>query len=56
MVDFEKLNRETQDHNNKNVNRYNPATQQKIYNQFWQNYYNNKTYKNNNGQYSKKYY
>lgn len=55
MVDFEKLNRQTNDYNNKNVNRFNPAapnTTSKSY----LNYMNNQTYKKNNGVYSKYYF
>lgn len=55
MVDFDKLNRETREHNNRNVDRYNPSTKSN-YAYFDPNKLNNQTYKQNNGQYSKKYY
>ena len=53
MVDFDKLNRETREHNNKDLNRFNTTTNSK-YNYF--NYLNNQTYKQNNGIYTKKYF
>ena len=55
MVDFERLNRETREYNNKNVDRYNSSTKTN-YNYFdpWKE--NNNTYKHNNGQYTKHYY
>lgn len=58
MVDFDKLNRETREYNNRNVDRFNPSTQgnYNFFNPYKQNYLNNETYKQNNGQYSKKYY
>lgn len=61
MVDFDRLNRETSEYNHKNC----PAPSQRTatmtgtqrnYNSYWQNYYNNQTYKANNGQYSKKFF
>ena len=55
MADFDRLNRETRDFNNRNVNRYNPSTQGN-YNYFDPYKLNNETYKANNGAYSKKYY
>ena len=56
MADFEKLNRETREHNARNVNRFNTATPKYGTPAYWQNYWNNQTYKQNNGEYSKKYY
>lgn len=54
MVDFERLNRETREHNNSNVDRYNPSTKSN-YNHFNPYKLNNETYKQNNGQYSNYY-
>lgn len=54
-VDFERLNRETREHNNKNVDRFNESTKEN-YNYFDPYKLNNQTYKQNNGQYSKHYY
>ena len=56
MVNFEQLNRETREHNNRNVNRFNTSTPKNNASPAWLNYYNNQTYKQNNNQYSKKYY
>lgn len=56
MVDFDKLNRETREFNNRNVDRFNPSTPKYGTPSYWQNYWNNQTYKQNNGEYSKKYY
>jgi hypothetical protein len=56
MDKFERLNRETREYNNKNVNRFNPATPKYGSREYWLNYYNNQTYKQNNGQYSKHYF
>lgn len=55
---FDRLNRETREFNNRNVDRFNPSTQKNYnsYNPEKQNNLNNKTYKQNNGQYSSKYY
>lgn len=52
---FEKLNRETNDYNNKNVNRFNSSVNKYGTSDYWQNHWNNQTYKQNNGQYSKHY-
>ena len=54
MIDFDKLNRETLEHNNRNVNRFNPSTKPN-YNYFDTNKLNNQTYKTNNGSYSNYY-
>ena len=54
MVDFDKLNRETREYNNRNVDRYNPSTKSN-YNYFNPNKLNNETYKNNNGNHSNYY-
>lgn len=58
MDKFERLNRETREHNNRNVNRFNPSTQgnYNFFNPCKQNLLNNQTYKSNNGEYSRKYY
>lgn len=56
MIDFDKLNRETHDYNCNNVNRFNPSTPKYGTSEYWQNYFNNQTYKQNNGEYSPKYY
>ena len=55
MVDFDRLNRETREHNNRNVDRFNQSTRGN-YNSFDQNRLNNQTYKANNGTYSRHYY
>ena len=50
MVDFDRLNRETREYkNNQPVNRDSNNSYKSI------NYYNNETYKANNGQYSNYY-
>lgn len=54
MVDFDKLNRETREHNNRNIDRYNPSTRSN-YNYFNPYRQNNETYKQNNGNYSNYY-
>ena len=54
-ADFDKLNRETKDFNNRNVNRFNTSSPKYGTSEYWQNYWNNQTYKKNNGQYSKHY-
>lgn len=56
MDKFERLNMETREFNNRNVNRFSPSTPKYGTSTYWQNYWNNQTYKNNNGQYSKHYY
>ena len=58
MDKFDQLNRETREHNARNVDRYNESTRGSYtrYNDYWQSRYNNETYKNNNGTYTKKYY
>ena len=53
---FDKLNRETNDFNNRNVNRYSASTPAYGTSDYWRNYWNNRTYKTNNGAYSAKYY
>lgn len=53
---FERLNRETQEFNNRNVNRFSESTPKYGTSTYWQNYWNNQIYKQNNGQYSSKYY
>lgn len=55
MVDFDRLNRETREYNNRNVDRFNPSTRGN-YSYFDPCGLNNQTYKHNNGEYSRKYY
>lgn len=52
MDKFKRLNRETREHNNRNVNRFNRSCTSYGTSTYWQNYWNNQTYKQNNGQYS----
>lgn len=54
MDKFERLNYETREYNNRNVDRYNPSTKSN-YNYFAPYKLNNQTYKNNNGSYSNYY-
>lgn len=54
MDNFELLNYETREHNNRNVDRYNPSTKSN-YNYFDPYKLNNQTYKGNNGSYSNYY-
>lgn len=54
MDKFERLNRETREYNNRNVDRFNPSTKGN-YNHFDPYKLNNQTYKANNGQYSNYY-
>lgn len=54
MIDFDRLNRETRDFNNKNVNRFNENVKYGS-SEYWKNYWNNQTYKKNNGEYSNYY-
>jgi hypothetical protein len=58
MDKFERLNRETRDYNNRNVDRFNQSTQgnYSYFNPYKQNLLNNQTYMTNNGAYSQKYY
>lgn len=51
---FDRLNRQTREHNNTNVDRFNQSTRSN-YRYFDTDYYNNQTYKNNNGSYSNYY-
>ena len=55
---FERLNRETRDYNNGITRSIDPTASGAKYGtkEYWQNYWNNKTYKKNNGQYSKHYF
>ena len=55
MDKFERLNRETREFNNRNVDRFNPSTPCYGSSEYWRNYWNNQTYKANNGQYSRHY-
>lgn len=54
MDKFDRLNRETREYNNKNVDRFNNSTKSN-YNYFDPYRQNNQTYKQNNGQYSNYY-
>ena len=58
MANFDQLNRETREFKTRNVDRFNPSTQNNYscFNPNKQNHLNNQTYKENNGQYSRKYY
>ena len=51
MVDFDRLNRETREYKNRNVDRFNPSTCGN-YTGYDINRRNNETYKQNNGEYS----
>ena len=53
MVNFEQLNQQTKLYNS--TIHYNSATFKYGTKEYWQNYYNNSTYKENNGIYSKHY-
>ena len=55
MDKFDRLNRETREYNNRNVDRFNTSTRSNY--SFFDPYrLNNQTYKSNNGEYSRKYY
>lgn len=56
MDKFERLNRETREFNNTNVDRFNSSTPKYGTSEYWRNHWNNQTYKANNGQYSKHYF
>ena len=59
MDKFDRLNRETREYNARNVYRNNSnANSAPKYGSadYWHNYWNNQTYKSNNGEYSRKYY
>ena len=53
-IDFDRLNRETRDYNNRNVDRFNESTRGN-YNCFNVSELNSRTYYNNNGQHSNHY-
>lgn len=55
MIDFEKLNRETREYNSRIHHDAQSKNVKYGTSEYWLNYYNNKTYKENNGQYSKHY-
>ena len=55
MDKFDRLNRETRDFNNRNFDRFNSSAPKYGTSDYWRNYWNNKTYKRNNGEYSRKY-
>ena len=54
MDKFDRLNRETREYNNRNVDRFNPSTKSN-YSYFDPYAQNNRTYKENNGQYANHY-
>lgn len=54
MVDFEKLNRQTREYNNRSVDRFNRSTKSN-YNYFKANRLNSSTYYSNNNKYSNYY-
>lgn len=59
MKNFDELNRQTREWNAHNVSHpISSASEAPKYGSsaYWLNYWNNQTYKNNNGQYSKHYY
>lgn len=57
MVDFDKLNRETREYNSRVHSDYTSTDTYKYgSSDYWRNYWNNRTYKANNGQYTKHYY
>ena len=61
MSNFEELNRQTREYNSCCHTPPSQSTSaitgtQRTYNGYWQNFYNNQTYKKNNGEYSRKYY
>ena len=58
MVDFDKLNRQTKEYNSYLHEDYSSRVSKSNnpISSYWLNYYNNQTYNQNNGQYSKHYY
>ena len=54
MDKFERLNRETREFNNR-VDRLSESSNKYGTKEYWMNYWNNQTYKQNNGQYSQHY-
>lgn len=58
MANFDELNRQTRDYNKYIHENYSRkvATSNNPISNYWLNYYNNQTYKQNNGTYSPKYY
>lgn len=55
-VNFDRLNQQTREYNNTNFDRFNTSTPTNKISAYWQNYYNNQTFKQNNGQYSTHYW
>lgn len=53
MVDFDKLNRQTREYNNRNCDRFNPSTRSNYRTSI--NECNNRTYYSNNGIYANHY-
>ena len=59
MANFDELNRQTREFNNRNMSRpITSADSAPRYGtrEYWQNYWNNQTYKGNNGEYARHYY
>lgn len=54
MDKFEILNRQTNEYNSRNVNRFNQSSEKTT--PYWMKYNNNQVYKNNNGQYPSRLY
>ena len=53
--DQDKLNRETNEFNNRNVNRFNSSSNRYGTPEYWRNYWNNQVYKEKNQRYSQHY-
>ena len=55
MTNFDQLNKQTRDWNNGISRTIDPTSSNAKYgtSEYWRNYWNNKTYKKNNGEYSK---
>lgn len=61
MANFEQLNTQTREYNSRCQTPPSQSTptmtsSRRSYNEYWQNQYNNQTFKLNNGEYSRKYY
>lgn len=55
MIDFDKLNKETREYNSY-IHYDTPSSSVKYgTSEYWRNYWNNQTYKQNNGEYSNHY-
>ena len=57
MANFDQLNKQTRDWNNGISRTIDPTNSNTKYgtSEYWHNYWNNRTYKQNNGQYSRHY-